>query len=63
MTPDNPLPHLQLRLLAAVCSDVHASQSHVLAHARRALEYGATAEQVELVAGHWPASSETTPGT
>lgn len=52
------LPHLQLRLLAAVCSDLEASRAAVLAQARRALRYGATPGQVELVTGHWPAAED-----
>lgn len=54
----NPLPHLQLRLLAKVCADTTAPQSHVLAQARRALEYAATPSQVELVTGHWPTTTD-----
>ena len=44
----NLLHHLQLRLLAQLCNDVHASQAAVLSQARRAVEYGATSQQVAV---------------
>ncbi len=58
VTTTNLLPHLQLRLLAAVCSDVSATNTQVLRQAGRALAYGASDLDLELVTGHWPKAED-----
>lgn len=45
---------IHLRDLRQICRDTKAGREDVLRQARRALEYGATARQVETVCGHWP---------
>jgi len=56
-----PLPHLQLRLLKQLCSNLTALQEAVLHQAKRAVEYGATPHQLATATGHWPAWEDVTP--
>ena len=44
----------ELQRLAIICADANASQEVVLWQARRARDYGATADQIRNTTGPWP---------